>query len=128
MRESLEKYSYVFNNVEKIVFQQENLEIPVDSIIEGDWKLFIICSKKSVSGVYFFNMDYVSQVYNDAPLRVKNTTLNVILNDSKDVGKKITEVDKLKICKNGFTIKNEGNMFLSTFMNKLCGFLIVIRR
>lgn len=128
METRLENYSYTFNNVEKINFKQIDLEIPVDAIIEGKWKLYIICVKNLITGMYFYNTDYVSQAYGDAPLRVKKGGLNVILNDNKTIGKKITEVNKLKICKNGFSFDNESNMFVSTFMNKLCGFLIVVRR
>ena len=128
METRLENYSYTFNNVEKINFKQIDLEIPVDAIIEGKWKLYIICVKNLITGIYFYNTDYVSQVYGDAPLRVKKGGLNVILNDNKTIGKKITEINGLKICKNGFSYDNESNMFVSTFMNKLCGFLIVVRR
>ena len=127
METRLENYSYTFNNVEKINFKQIDLEIPVDAIIEGKWKLYIICVKNLITGMYFYNIDYVSQVYGDAPLRVKKGGLNVILNDNKTIGKKITEINGLKICKNGFSFDNESNMFVSTFMNKLCGFLIICK-
>ena len=128
MREGLEKYFYTYNNVDEFNLYQTDVIVPVDNLEQGTWKMCAICSKKSVSGIYFYNTDYVSQVYGDSPLRVKKGGLNVILNDNKTIGKKITEVNKLKICKNGFSFDNESNMFVSTFMNKLCGFLIVVRR
>ena len=128
MEARLENYSYTFNNIERINFRQIDSDIPVETIVEGKWKLYIICAQNLITGLYFYNIDYVSQIYGDAPLRVKKGGLNVILNDNKTIGKKITEINGLKICKNGFSFDNESNMFVSTFMNKLCGFLIVVRR
>lgn len=127
MENVLEKYLYTYTNVEDINFKQIDSEIPVDSMVEGKWKLFIICAKNSVSVIYFYNIDYISQVYNDVPLRVKKGGLNVILNDNKTIGKRITEVNGLKICKNGFTFDKEANMFVSSCMGKLCGFMIVYK-
>lgn len=126
MRERLEKYTYAYTNVEVIKIKQGKMDIPVDSMISGEWKLMVICSKKSVSGVYFYNSEYVSQSFADAPLMIKEGGLKIILNDDK-LKDKLTEVNKFKIYKNGFSLDKQGNLFVASFMGKLCGFMIVYK-
>ena len=129
MREGLEKYFYTYNNVDGFNLYQTDVVVPVDTLEQGTWKMCAICSKKSVSGIYFYNTDYVSQVYSDTIMKIKKGGFKVILNGDNELKEQITSInDRLEIYKNGFSFKKGATLFLSTFHNSVCGLMIVLNR
>jgi len=124
MKKQLEKYLYTFDNVNEILLKQEDNSMPISPISKGIWKLQVICQKNNIIGVYFFNEDLISMVYNDVNFTTKNDKLNFILNNS-ELKTHETTIDTIKIFKEGFEINNKCSIFISLFFEKICGIMIV---
>lgn len=124
MKRDLEKYSYNFGNVESVVLKQPDTKTNVSDMYSGIWKTCVVCSKNKLSGIYFYNEDYISQYFTDTPLLMKEDSLDIILNDS-ELNSFETEIDGIKIFKEGLRINRNSLIFVSTLFNKICGFMIV---
>lgn len=126
MKKELIKYLYSYDNVENITFYQDDSVIPVNDIIKGKWKICCIENKDKLSGLYFFNVEYISQVYGDIPLKIKDSELKIIINGN-ELENLETTIDELSIYKKGITINKKATLFVSTYFNKLCGFMIIFK-
>jgi len=122
----MESFEYIFNNVNEIVLKQDDLKVPIDDIIEGEWKIHTINEHKRLSGIYFYNPLYISQVYTNNPLKVKERDLEVCINNEKINLNNCIVNNELKIYDNGFILKEANSIFISTLMGRLTGFMIVM--
>jgi hypothetical protein len=122
----MESFIHTFNNVNEIVLKQNDMEVPINDIVEGEWKIHTINERKKLSGVYFYNPLYISQVYTNNPLKVKERDLEVCIN-SKEINLNNCIINnELKVYDNGFILKEANSIFISTLMGRLTGFMIVM--
>lgn len=123
----MESFIHTFNNVNEIVLKQNDIEVPINDIVEGEWKIHTINERKRLSGVYFYNPLYISQVYTNNPLKVKGNDLEVCINSKKLIYDKNIYDYELKVYDNGFILENTESIFISTLLGKLTGFMIINR-
>lgn len=126
MVELLDKTNYLYENVLKINLKQDKNIIPIDDITEGNWKLHLLLNRNKLSGLYFYNPLYISQVYSNTPLQLKKEKIEVSINniESKDNEIKINELSIYDDC---FIIEKARNIYVSAFLGKLCGFMLIIK-
>ena len=124
----MKNFVHTFNDVNGIVLKQNDLEVPINDIVVGDWNIYTINEHKKLSGIYFYNPLYISQVYTNNPLKAKGTELEVCIN-SKKINKNSDSIynDKLKIFNNGFVLENSEAIYISTILGRLTGFMIILR-
>ena len=127
MEKLLDDITYTYNNVLKINLKQKNSIIPVDDIIEGVWKIHGIMNQKKLSGVYFYNPLYISQVYSNEALKIKGNDLNVSINTNKITLENEKSFNELKIYDNGFILDKNPTIYVSSFLGKLTGFMMIIK-
>ena len=124
----MESFIHTFNDVNEIVLKQNDMEVPINDIVEGEWKILTINERKKLSGVYFYNPLYISQVYTNNPLKAKGTELEVCIN-SKEINYNSDSIysDKLKVFDNGFILEDSEAIYISTILGRLTGFMIILR-
>lgn len=115
MEKLLDDITYTYNDVLKINLKQENNIIPVDDIVEGVWKIHGIMNLKKLSGVYFYNPLYISQVFTNDALKVKGNNLEVSINSNDIVLENEKSFNELKIYDNGFILTKIPTVYISSF-------------